>query len=196
MIVDAEPRIGSALVAGEGEMIGVVFQELRQKGVALRIIHGPIEQQMSEPRAFRKRGGKVGVAGCQFLGHDAAGQRIHPGAAALLRQSERAQAQLRGGVDLVRQQAAVADIEAVRLERRRLDLARHEVAHRVADFQLFGAELKIVHDWVFPSFAWPARYCCTAAAMAFPMSWVLALPPRSGVRCLACVTTLSIAACI
>ena len=64
MIVDAEPRIGSALVAGEGEMIGVVFQELRQEGVALRIVHGLIEQQMSEPRAFRKRGGKVGVAGC------------------------------------------------------------------------------------------------------------------------------------
>jgi len=33
---------------------------------------------------------------------------------------------------------AVADIEPVRLERHRLDLARDEIAHRVADFQLFG----------------------------------------------------------
>ena len=138
MIIDAEPRIGRALVAGEGEMITVVVEEFRQERIALRIVHRLIEQQMGQPRGFRKRAGKVGVAGRQFLGHDAAGERIDPGAAARLRQSERAQAQLRAGVDLGRQQAAVADIEPVRLERRRLDLARDEIAHRVADFQLFG----------------------------------------------------------
>ncbi len=84
MIIDAQPRIGPALAAGEGEMIAVAVHELRQERIALRIVHAPIEQHMREPRAFRQHGGNVGVAGRQFLGHDARGQRVGAGAAALL----------------------------------------------------------------------------------------------------------------
>ena len=85
MIVHTQPRIGLGFVTGEGEMIAVIRQEFRQKFVALRIVHGPIEQEMSEPRGFRQRSGKVGVPGRQFLGHDAAGEVIGARAAQRLR---------------------------------------------------------------------------------------------------------------
>src|ERR1019366_171202 len=46
LIIRAEPRIGARLAAGEGEMIAVAAHELRQQGIALRIVHALIEQHM------------------------------------------------------------------------------------------------------------------------------------------------------
>ena len=52
--------------------------------------------------------------------------------------AKRAQAHLRCRIEELHRQLAVADIEPVCLEHDRLDLARDEIAHGVADFQLFG----------------------------------------------------------
>ena len=64
---------------------------------------------MREPRAFRQHRGNVGVAGRQFLGHDARRERVSAGAAALLGQSEACAGPIcEACVDLRQQQAAVA----------------------------------------------------------------------------------------
>ena len=114
MIIHAQPRVG--FISGKSEMKAVIAQKLRQKLIALRVGHGAIEQQMRETRSLRQHAGDIGIAHRQFLGDDARGERVGAGATERLRQSERAQAELRGRVDLRRQQTAVLDIEPAGLE--------------------------------------------------------------------------------
>ena len=77
MIIHAEPRF--VLMTGKGEMKTVVAEKLRQEFIALRVVHGAIEQHMRQPRCFRQYAGDIGVAGRQFLGHDAGSERIGAG---------------------------------------------------------------------------------------------------------------------
>ena len=106
MIVHAQPGVGFGFMAREGEMEAVVADELRQEALALGVAHQAVEQEMTEPRGRRQHRGDVGIAGRQLLGHDAAGEMIGAGAAAILRQGQRAQAHLRGLVDELASAAA------------------------------------------------------------------------------------------
>ncbi len=114
MIVDAERGIGVGLVIGEREVIAVVGQERRQEAPALLLRHRAVEQQVGERRRLRQHRRDVGIAGRQFLGHDAAGERVGAGAAGILRQRERAQAHLRGLVERIEQQRLGQRLEPCR----------------------------------------------------------------------------------
>ncbi len=145
MIIDAERGVAIRLVLGEREVIALLGKERRQEAGALLLGHQPIEQRMRERRGLRQHGRDVGIAHREFFGDDAAGEVVGAGAASFLGQRQRAQADLRSLVQRLHQQRPRARLEALRLERQRLDFLRHELAHRVADLQLLRAEMKAVH---------------------------------------------------
>ena len=146
VIVDAQRGVAVGLVLGDGEIIAVVGEECRQEAAALLVRHRAVEKFVGECRGLRQHRGDVGIADRQFLGDDAAGEIVGAGAARVLRERKRAQAYLRGLVEHVQQQRPLARFEPGRRERWRRDLLRDEIADSVADFQLLGAEVKIVHS--------------------------------------------------
>ena len=147
VVIPTERRIGFGFVTRARQVTAVVLQEPRQEAIALLFRHAR-KQHAAEHRRLGQHGGQVGVAHCQLLGHDAAGQRVGAGAAELLREGERAQPHLRGLVEHIGEQAPVAGVETVGIERGRLDLLHDEIADGVADLELLGAEMKIVHSLV------------------------------------------------
>ncbi len=150
MIVHAERVIAPGFMSGVREMIAVVLQELRQEAVALPGRHTLVEQHVAERRRFRERGRKVRIARGQFLGDDARGQGVRARAAALFRERERAQAQLRGRLEQLHGKAPVECLQALRLQAHRLDLPLDEIPNSVADFELLGAQTKVVHVATLP----------------------------------------------
>jgi hypothetical protein len=145
MIVDPERGIAARLVLREREVITVVGEEGRQEAFALLRRHQPAEQGGRERRGLCEHGGDIGIADGKLLGDDAAGEMIGARAARFLGERERTQPELRGLVERTRQQRARLRLEPRGVECGRLDLLRHEIAYRVADFQLLGAQAKIVH---------------------------------------------------
>ncbi len=130
---------------GEGEVIAIVLDELRQEALLLFRRHQSVEQQVAERRSQAEHRGEVGVARAQFFHDDAGSEPVGAGAARLFRQGERAQPHLRGLVEQVGQQRLLERLQPVRVQRDRLDLVLDEIAHRVAEFQLLGGEMQVVH---------------------------------------------------
>ena len=145
MIVNSERGLAIGLVICQRKVMAIVRQERRQEPHPLLRRHQPVEQNVGEQGGLREHSRDVGIAQREFLGHDAAGERIGAGAAGFLGQRERSQPKLRGFVERVVEQGARARLKALGPDRERLDLAGDELAHRVADFQLLRAQLKIVH---------------------------------------------------
>ncbi len=146
VIIDADRRIAVRLVLSERQVIAVVGEERRQEALVLRRRHPPGEQRVREGRRLREHGGDVGIAGGELLGDDAAGEIVGAGPAQLLGERERAQPHPRSLVQRLDEQRTLARFEARRLERERLDRPGDEIAHGVADFQLLGREVKVVHQ--------------------------------------------------
>ena len=138
MVVDAERAVVAGLAAGQRQVIIVVLQERRAEALALLRRHRA-EQTLAERRRFRQHRGDVGVADRKLFGDDAAGQRVGADAAEILGQRQRAKPHLRGLAQHLDGQGAVAQVEAIGLQRDRLDLVLDEVPHRVAELQLLGA---------------------------------------------------------
>ena len=148
MIVHPERNIAAGLVPRESEMAMMVVDERRQPAIALRGGHRPAEQEMAEPRGFGECRGDVGVSYRQFLGDDGTGQLIGARAAVVLGERQGPQAKLRSLVEQRHGQPPIAGVEPVGLEHDRLDLLRNKVAHGVANFQLFGAQMQTVHGFL------------------------------------------------
>ena len=146
VIVHAKTIVGTRLVPREGELAAIVVNEQRQQALALRAVHGATEQDMAEPRRFGERRGDVGVSGRQLFGDNAAGQLISARAALVLGKRQRTQAELRSLVEQRHRQTPIGGIETIGFEHDRFDPPRDEVTHGLADFQLFGAEMQIVHE--------------------------------------------------
>ncbi len=149
MVVDAERRIDIRLFARVRQVIARIGQKFRQEALALRLRHQSIEQDVGEHPGLREHGGDVGVAGGELLDDDAAGEAIGSRAAGAFGKRERAQAELRGLIELVQQERPLARFQPIGGKRDRLQLARDKIANRVANLQLLGAQMQIVHC-VFP----------------------------------------------
>ena len=136
---------GAGIAPREGEMIAVVPYEFGQEALALLRRHQAVEQYMGERRGLREHRSQVHVACAQLFHDDARGESVRARAARLLGQGERAQSHLRGLVEQVHEQRLLEGLQAVRVEGGGLDLGFDEVAHRIAEFQLFGSEAQVVH---------------------------------------------------
>ena len=136
---------GAGIAPREGEMIVVVPYEFGQEALALLRRHQAVEQYMGERRGLREHRSQVHIAGAQLFHDDAGGESVGAGAARLFGQSETTQPHLRGLVEKAREQGLLEWLKALWIEGGGLDLAFHEVAHRIAEFQLFGSEAQVVH---------------------------------------------------
>ncbi len=137
VVVDAERAVVAGLSAGQRQVVVVVLQERRAEALALLRRHRA-EQTLAERRRFRQHRGDVRVADRKLFNDDACGQRISADAAEILGQRQCAKPDLRGLAQHLNGQGAVAEVEAIGLQRDRLDLVLDEVPHRIAELQLLG----------------------------------------------------------
>ena len=136
---------GGGIASCMRQVVAVILDEIRQEAAALLRRHQAVEQHVTERAGVRQYRGEVHVPGAQLLHHDAGGEGIGAGAARLLGQAQGAQSHLGSLVHEIREQRLLERLEPPGIQRRGLDLALHEVAHRVAEFELLGGEMKVVH---------------------------------------------------
>ena len=145
VVVDAERGVGAGLAAGERQMVVVVVQERRQKAVALLRRHRA-EQEPRQRRGFaparRRRRRRRPPAPRSRCSRSARRRRRRPApraAPACAAPSARPCAAPRTG------RLRSPRSSRCGVQRDRLDLVFDEIAHRVAEFELLGAEMKVVH---------------------------------------------------
>ena len=146
MIIDTEHGVATVFVLGERNVIPVLGNKRRQEARTLLGRHQDVEQHAGQDRSPRQHGCDIGIADGQLFGHDAAGQVVGAGAACVLREHERAQADARSLLERLHQERPRARLQPVGVQRQGFDLLRDEIADRLADLQLLRAEVKAVHS--------------------------------------------------
>ena len=136
---------GFRVAACECEMKTVVVHESRQKARALPGRHELVENEVSENGSVGEHHRDIGVALRKLFHHETGGQVVGACTAGFVRERERTQTHLRRGCEQIRQQRFLERLQASRVQGDRFDFVADEIAHRVANLELFRSKMKIVH---------------------------------------------------
>jgi hypothetical protein len=145
VIVTTQRAVAGGLLAGERDVMALIRQKWGKKALPLPWRHQAIKQNMGKGPGLAQHSRNSGIAGSELFTDNAGSEAVCPCPTRNFRERERAQAELRSLVEHINEQRLLRCLKALGPERGRLDLARDELAHRVADFQLLGGKAQIIH---------------------------------------------------